>query len=85
MKPKIKKKLQLSKTTITNLSDEKMSQIKAGYVSASCPGLGCQTDVGCTTGCPASYGPPQYCKLKDTAENSYCITCICMFTDTCNC
>jgi hypothetical protein len=75
MKGKIKKKLQLSKITISHLSDEKMSQIKAGYVSFSCPGAGCLTDDGCTTGCPASYGPPRYCKLEDTVAHSYCPYC----------
>ncbi|HLP46097.1 MAG TPA: class I lanthipeptide [Candidatus Deferrimicrobium sp.] len=48
-----KKKLALSKITISNLNYEEQMQVKAGYVSATCPER-CNTyPQDCTAGCPS--------------------------------
>ncbi len=61
MKKQFSKKLVLTKETISDLNNKEMSHVKGGYITASCPGDGCNTNEGnCTRGCPSVN--PWYCQ-----------------------
>ena len=74
MNKKIKKKLQFSKVTVANLTIPEQKNIKAGYITATCPDYGCNTAINCTVGCPSVKWV--YCDPSDYptcyTENSYC-------------
>lgn len=75
MSKKIKKKLTLSKVTVAHLSIPEQKNIKAGYISYTCPDFGCNYgDRGFTTGCPSVvfvYCDPSHLPECETL-NSYC-------------
>lgn len=74
MSKQIKKKLHLSKVTVAHLTIPEQKNIRAGYISASCPDMGCNTNVGCTVGCPSVNW--RYCNPSADPDcetlNSYC-------------
>jgi hypothetical protein len=74
MSKKIKKRLHLSRITVANLTIPEQKNIRAGYISATCPDMGCNTNINCTVGCPSVNW--RYCYPSADPEcetqNSYC-------------
>jgi hypothetical protein len=74
MKKKLRRRLVINKETVANLSNSEQLKVKAGYISATCPDFGCDTDGNCTIGCPSVNW--RYCNPTADPEcatlNSYC-------------
>lgn len=77
MKKELKRKLSLSKTTIANLVNNEMQQVKGGYISFTCPDITpfCPTEEGCTTGCVTIN--PLYCDPRTRLDTCGCYTLDC--------
>jgi hypothetical protein len=81
MSKQIKRKLNLSKETIAHLTNPEQENIRAGYLSASCPDLGCNTDGNCTASCPSvnwRWCVPSINPDCET-QNSYCAAPPCIY------
>lgn len=80
-KKKFQKRLSVNKVTVSNLTNQEQSKVRAGYISATCPDMGCNTNVNCTVGCPSVNW--RYCNPSADPEcetlNSYCPPAPCYY------